>query len=78
MVDFFYSSTKSALPNRKLSQMYTETDKRIAEQESRIWEQEERIRSLKGLVQGLLSGGMTLEQIAQLTGQIPEEIRSLL
>ena len=56
----------------------TEQADKITEQAGKITEQEERIRSLKGLVQGLLSGGMTIEQIAQMTGQTPEEIRSLL
>ena len=56
----------------------TEQAGKITEQAGKITEQEERIRSLKGLVQGLLSGGMTIEQIAQMTGQTPEEIRLLL
>ncbi len=56
----------------------TEQESRITEQESRIAEQEERIHSLKALVQGLVSSGMTVEHIAQMTGQTPEEIRSLL
>lgn len=66
----------TAIMNR--DKLIAEQESRITEQESRIAEQEERIHSLKGLVQGLVSNGMTIERIAQMTGQTPEEIRSLL
>ena len=66
----------TAIMNR--DKRIAEQESRITEQESKITEQEECIRSLKGLVKGLLSGGMTIEQIAQMTGQTLEEIRSLL